>query len=70
MNLFFISDIVNPLLKTNGEREKVQFCYFCSFECFNCWLVGCCDMWQKILFWDGLKHIFCVPGFIQAYFFG
>ena len=53
MNLFFISDIVNLLLKTNGEREKAQFCYFCSLGCFNCWWVGCCDMRQKILFRDG-----------------
>ena len=40
MNLLFIPDIVNLLLRTNGERQKAYFCYFCSLECFNCYWVG------------------------------
>ena len=50
MNLLFISDIVNLLLKTNGERQKTYFCYFCSLECFNCWWVDGAGVRQKILF--------------------
>ena len=34
--LFFDSDMVNPLLKTNARRDRrFNFCYFCSLECFN-----------------------------------
>ena len=46
MNLLFNSDIVNLLLKTKcwgggGEETKAKFCYFISFECFNCvWVDG------------------------------
>ena len=39
MNLLFIFNIINLLLKTNGERQKAWYCYLCSLECFNCWWV-------------------------------
>ena len=40
---------MNLLLKTDGDLEKsmevgvqkVLFCYFCFWWCFNCWWVGC-----------------------------
>ena len=50
MNLFFISDIVNLLLKIGGERQKTYFCYFCSLQCFICWWVGGGGVRQKITF--------------------
>ena len=41
--LLFYSDMVNPLLKTNGRREgeterrfNFFFFFFGSLECFNC----------------------------------
>ena len=70
MNLLFISDIVNVLLKTNSKRLKIP--NFVIFVIWSTLIIG--GGWgqheAECLNQGRPKRLFFVPGFIQAHRFG